>query len=388
MEQLDLAKIRQSIDETDNKILELFESRLELCDLVAKSKKQTGKNVRDDKREKEILSRLTEGLNELDSNSVSMLYSTIFEISRARQHSFLSQKDGQETELGVKINKSFKKKDETPKASIVACQGVKGAYSQIACNTLFKNADIMYFENFDSVFKSVESGLCKYGVLPFENSIHGSVTEVYDMLSKKDVSVIRSVKLPIHHALLAKKGASISDIKEVYSHRQAIGQCSNFISDNKIKVNICENTAVAAKMVASSERNDIAAISSLDCAELYGLDVLKKDLQNSGVNFTMFYCISKELEIYEGANKAAFMFNIPNRTGALFNVLARFSAFGVNLTKIESRPISGKDFEFMFYAEVDIEKLDTKLINLFSELESSLDFFRFIGAYREITVNE
>ena len=141
-------------------------------------------------------------------------------------------------------------------------------------------------------------------------------------------------------------------------------------------------------MVASSQRNDIAAISSLDCAELYGLDVLKKDLQNSGINFTMFYCISKELEIYEGANKAAFMFNIPNRTGALFNVLARFSAFGVNLTKIESRPISGKDFEFMFYAEADIEKLDTKLINLFSELESSLDFFRFIGAYREITVNE
>ncbi len=388
MEQLDLTQIRHNIDETDNKILELFKHRLELCDLVAKTKKQTGKNVRDDTREKEIVSRLTQGLNELDSNSVSMLYSTIFEISRARQHSYLAENSNEETELGIRIKKSFKEKNQIPDANMIACQGVKGAYSQIACKTIFQNADIMYFENFDSVFKSVESGLCKYGVLPFENSIHGSVTEVYDMLSKKDVSVVRSVKLPIHHALLAKKGVSLSDIKEVYSHRQAIGQCSNFISDNKIKVNICENTAVAARMVANSKRNDIAAISSLDCAQLYNLDVLKKDLQNSGVNFTMFYCISKELEIYEGANKAAFMFNIPNRTGALFNVLARFATFGVNLTKIESRPICGKDFEFMFYAEADIQKLDTRIINLFAELENSLEFFKFIGAYQEITVNE
>ena len=160
------------------------------------------------------------------------------------------------------------------------------------------------------------------------------------------------------------------------------------MADNRnIKVTVCENTALAAKMVANSESNDVAAIASPDCAELYGLDILKKNLQNSGINFTMFYCISKDTEIYNGANKAAFMFNIPNRTGALLNVLARFAAVGVNLTKIESRPICGKDFEFMFYAEADIGKLDDGIVDLFSELQNSLDFFKFIGAYREITVN-
>lgn len=387
MEQLDLTQIRKSIDETDDRILELFKKRLELCDFVAKNKQKTGKNVRDEKRENEIIERLTKGLCEYDANAIRMLYSTVFEISRARQHAYLSEKDGNNTLFDI-IKSAYTNTEKIKHASMIACQGVEGAYSQIACKTLFEDVPVMYFENFESVFKSVESGLCKYGVLPFENSIYGNVVEVYDLLAKKNVSVVRSVKLPIRHALLVKKGVSLCDVNEIYSHKQAIGQCSNFLAENKnIKVTICENTAVAARMVANSQRNDVAAIASPDCAKLYGLNILKKDLQNSGINFTMFYCISKEMEIYNGANKAAFMFNIPNRTGALFNVLARFAAFGVNLTKIESRPICGKDFEFMFYAEADIGALNEGIINLFSDLENSLDFFKFIGAYEEINVN-
>ncbi len=386
-EKLDLSEIRKNIDSIDDNIIELYKKRMELTGLVAKSKSQTQKPVRDNAREQAIITRLTQGMNDLDTKSVKLLYNTIFEISRARQNEYLTSQNKASGNISKSIADAKDKKSTFPTSAAIACQGVEGAYSQIACNTLFDNAPILYFENFESVFKSVQSGLCKYGILPFENSIYGSVTEVYDMLSKADVSVVRSVKLPIHHALLCKKGVELSEITEIYSHRQAIGQCSDFLEKNKkIKVTVCENTAVAARMVANSTRRDIAAISSEKCAELYDLNILKKDLQNSRVNFTMFYCISKELEIYDGANKAAFMFNIENRSGSLFNVLARFATMGINLTKIESRPISGKDFEFMFYAEADISELDEKIINLLNEFETSLNFFKFIGWYKEITV--
>lgn len=386
--ELDLNEIRNNIDSIDDKLKTLYLERMALCDKVAEYKRQTSKAVLDNSREKAIVSRLTEGMNEGDANAIELLYNTIFEISRTRQSAYLAEYTENEGAIADRLKNADCVCERFPDSIPVACQGVEGAYSQKACNTLFSDAKVLYFENFESVFKSVQSGLCKYGVLPFENSIHGSVTEVYDMLSKSDVSVVRSVKLPIHHALLTKKGVALSEIKEIYSHKQAIGQCSNFLGENKhIKVTVCENTALASKMVSESDRRDVAAISSESCAELYGLDILKKDLQNSGINFTVFYCISKELEIYEGANKAAFMFNIPNRKGALFNILARFAVKGINLTKIESRPICGKDFEFMFYAEADTDGLNDGLINLFAELERSLDFFKFIGVYKEITTN-
>lgn len=387
--ELDLNQIRNDIDEVDSKLVKLFFERMALCAKVAEYKKNMSKTVRDDKREKEIISRLSQGMNELDTDSLTLLYNTIFEISRSRQNAWIHNNTENISKFEQKIKSACIATGAFPENAVVACQGVEGAYSQIACNTLFENPSVMYFENFESVFKSVQSGLCKYGVLPFENSIHGSVTEVYDMLSKSDVNVVRSVKLPIHHSLLAKKGVALSEITDIYSHRQAIGQCSNFLSENKkIKVHICENTAVAAKMVAQSSNHTIAAISSEKCASLYGLDILKRDLQNSGINFTMFYCISKDLEIYEDdITKAAFMFNIANRAGSLFNVLARFACAGVNLTKIESRPICGKDFEFMFYAEADTKGINDKLVNLFAEFEKELEFFKFIGMYKEITID-
>ena len=379
--QLDLEKIRGMINGIDDEIVELYKKRLALCDEVAEYKISTGKAVLDRSREDKIIERLTEKVAENDKDAVAGLYKRIFEISRARQ----SAKVCGINEFYSDIREKAQKNTPFPKEAAVACQGVEGAYSGIACKTLFEEPTAMYFEKFESVFKSVSAGLCKYGILPFENSIYGSVSEVYEMLSRFEGHVVRSVKLPIHHALLAKDGASVSGIKEVYSHRQAIGQCSIFLSQNKnFKVIPCENTAVAAKMVAESERRDIAAICSPTCAEKYGLSVLKKDLQNSSVNYTMFYCISKEPEIFEGITKTAFMFNIKNESGSLEGVLSRFSMAGINLTKIESRPIPGKDFEFMFYAEADTDGMNDKMLELFTQFENELDFFKFIGAYKEV----
>ena len=381
--QLDLEKIRGEINAIDDEITRLYETRLALCDEVAAYKMSTGKAVLDKSREDMIISRLTAGVKEENRDAVSELYKRIFEISRSRQSEKITGVNDFYKELSEKMKKSIPFPSKTTDA--VACQGVDGAYSSIACKTLFDAPATIYFENFESVFKSVSAGLCRYGILPFENSIYGSVSEVYEMLSHFDGHVVGSVKLPIHHALLANNGSSLSDIKEIYSHRQAIGQCSIFLSQNKnVKVIPCENTAVAAKMVAESGRRDIAAICSPVCADKYGLSVLQKDLQNASLNYTMFYCISKELEVFEGVNKAAFMFDLKDEAGSLESVLSRFSMAKINLTKIESRPIPGRDFDFMFYAEADTKGIDDKMLALFTQLEEELDFFKFVGIYKEV----
>lgn len=380
-EQLDLDAIRAEINSVDDEITRLYEKRLSLCDKVAEYKKQTGKAVLDKGREALVLERLSEKVSPENRDALTGLYKRIFDISRARQAALIAEP----SELMEKIRTAKESENELLQDAAVACQGVDGAYSSIACKMLFKNPSTLFFESFESVFRSVSAGLCRYGILPFENSIYGSVSEVYEMLSRFDGYVVRSVKLPVHHALLAKAGCDISDIKEVFSHKQAIGQCSRFLGEHKgIKVTPCENTAVAAKAVAASDRRDIAAICSPECAQKYGLSVLKNELQNSSVNYTMFYCISKELEIYPKVNKIAFMFNIKNEAGSLESVLSRFAVAGINLTKIESRPIPGMDFEFMFYAEADTDGVSDKALELFTVLEKELDFFKFIGAYREV----
>ena len=322
---LDLTEIRGKIDKLDDELAALFVRRMALCAEVAAYKKQTAKAVRDASRENAIIARLTDGLSEKDAKAVDKLYRAIFDISRASQQELLAG-DVKKSALFDELQNAVKSDRFVPSPA-VACQGVEGAYSSLACRKLFEKPQILYFKDFESVFRSVESGLCRYGVLPFENSIHGSVTEVYDRLSKGKVKVAASVKLPIHHALLAADGRTLSDITEVYSHKQAVAQCSDFLAAHRnIKVNICENTAMAAKMVAESDRRDIAAISSESCASLYHLHILGRDLQNSDVNYTMFYCITKEIEIVDEVDKAAFMFNIPNRTGSLADVLGRFAA--------------------------------------------------------------
>jgi chorismate mutase/prephenate dehydratase len=181
----------------------------------------------------------------------------------------------------------------------------------------------MYFKRFEGVLQAVDSGLCRYGVLPIENSSYGSVTEVYDLMRKYRFSIVRSVRLKIDHRLLAKPGAKLEDIKEVISHEQAIGQCSEFLKTLKnVKITVCENTAAAAQMVAASDRTDIAAISSPACAALYGLGILKAEVSNSDSNFTRFICVAKNLEIYPGANKMSLMLNVQHKPGALYSMIA------------------------------------------------------------------
>ncbi|MBQ2720688.1 MAG: chorismate mutase, partial [Clostridia bacterium] len=296
---MDLSKIRKKIDEIDSKLLPLFLERMNLSAEVAAYKKANNLPVLNKGREREILDRVMKESGEMDQFS-HRLYTTIFELSRAYQDSLNTSN----TELRKNIETAIENSPEIfPKSATVACQGVEGAYSQMAADKIFPRGNLMFFKTFEAVFDAVENGLCKFGVVPIENSSNGSVRATYDLLRTKNVKIVKSDRLCIRHELLAKPGAKLEDIKEIRSHEQALGQCSEVLKGlgPDVKIKPVANTAMAAKSVADSDDLTVAAIASHSGCELYGLVPLKQNIQNSDNNYTRFICISKNTEIYPGA---------------------------------------------------------------------------------------
>ena len=377
-----LEELRVKMDDINHKMVELFVERMKTSMEIANYKAENGLPILDKSRERKILSEMAKCAGEPYDNYTDILFNTLFELSRTYQSGVV----GGNGEIASAIEEAVKKTSALfPTRAVVACQGVEGAYAQMACDKIFPHADIIYFQRWDDVFQAVEKGLCKYGVLPIENSTHGSVSGVYDLMKKHSFHIVRSAKLRISHTLLANRGTDMSKIRNIYSHEQAIGQCSEFLRSNpNIKVHVCENTAMAAKMVAESGRDDVAAISSKNCAELYGLKILSEDIQNSDNNYTRFICISRGLEIYPGASKLSLMMTLPHRPGSLAGMLSRFSMMGLNLTKLESRPIPGKDFEFMFYFDLEASVMSPAVIRMLDELNNGTGTFVFLGNYTEI----
>ncbi|MDP4120471.1 MAG: prephenate dehydratase domain-containing protein [Bacillota bacterium] len=377
-----LDELRAKIDLIDHDLLNLFLKRMETAKQIGLYKKENGLPIFDRSREREILCNLTEGVNPELQGFVKVLFTTLFEMSRSYQSSNISETSDVQRLIDNAIQSTPK---EFPKSAVVACQGVEGAYSQIACDKLFSLPNIMFCDTFESVFQAVESGLCQYGILPLENSTAGSVNQVYDLMNRYNFYIARSVRLSIQHTLLAKHGILLSNVKEIFSHEQAIQQCSQFLNSlPNVKVTVCENTATAAKLAAESNRNDIAVISSKDCTELYGLSVLSYNIQNTDNNYTRFICISKKLEIYPGAHKTSVMLTLSHKPGALYQVMAKFNALNINLNKLESRPIPGRDFEFKFYFDIDSSVYSEEFKQVLSELESETAMFDYLGSYQEI----
>ena len=348
---MDLKDLREQIDSIDNEIVRLFQERMKVAAGVAEYKKANGKAILDKARERQKLNDIVEKTDENFKSYMHVLYSLIFELSRSYQGRLINAGTGLQKRIEDAVENTEKL---FPKRAEVACQGVEGAYSQIACEKLFAMPNIMYFNSFEGVFAAIDQGLCRYGVLPIENSTAGSVNKIYDLMIKYDFSIVRSTRIKVDHNLLAKKGVKLGDIKEIFSHEQAISQCAEFLKKlTGVKVTACENTAVAAKMVAESERSDVAALSSRTCAELYDLACIEEAVQDKGNNHTRFICISKKLEIYPGADKTSIMIMTDHKPGALYKLLSRFYALGINLTKLESRPLPDRDFEFMFYFDLE-----------------------------------
>ena len=379
---MDINELRKQIDEIDRQIVDLYGKRMETAGAIGRYKREHNLPVFDSERERILLNRVAEQAGEENERGVRALYHLLMDHSRMRQET-----DGHpESRLGQQIRDAVAAMPAFfPEKASVACQGVEGAYSQLACEKMFRYPSVMYCRTFENVFSAIESGLCQYGVLPIENSLAGSVNSVYDLMIRHQCYIVRSVRIKIDHTLLALPGTKAEDIREIYSHEQAIQQCSAFLSAHKEwHVNVCTNTAAAARMVAESGRSDAAAISSGHCAALYGLECLSSEIQNNSNNHTRFICISKKPEIYPGADRVSLMLVLPNHPGSLYQLLSRFNALDINLIKLESRPLPGRDFEFMFYFDLEASVGSPVFSRLIEELDISLSQFSYLGSYSEI----
>ena len=379
---MDLAELRQEIDKIDDSLVSLFGARMDIAAKIAEVKKQTGAPIFVPAREREKLQEVAEKAGPEMANYTRVLYSMLFELSRSYQ----SKHIGTLSPLYHRITQAIENTPKLfPQAPMVACQGVEGAYSQIACEKIFKNPFIFYFKTFEAVFDAIEQGMCPYGILPIENSTAGSVNKVYDLMIQHNFSIVRTFRLKVDHNLLVNPGTRLEDIKEIYSHEQAISQCGDFLQGLTC-VNIIPvgNTALASEMVSKSGRKDVAALSSRACAELYGLECLASNVQDKGNNRTRFICISKNLEIYPGADKTSIMMILNHKPGALYKVLARLYTLGINVTKLESRPIPDREFEFMFYFDLETSIYSEEYIQLMCELDELCEEFKYLGSYSEV----
>ena len=382
MDKTDIKDLRQSIDALDDEIASLYVKRMAIAREIGEYKVQNKLCVGDANREREIINRVTKDMPQEIKLYGKQLFESLFNTSKAYQTRFVEIESKAISEVKKAIGEGVQ---DFPTSACVACQGVAGAYSQIATDRMFPIADILYFKDWDAVFKAVERGLCEFGVLPIENSNAGSVNAVYDLMRKHNFYIAKSIKLRIQHYLLAKAGTEIKDIKEIFTHEQAIAQCSEFIKTlGNVKVTVCDNTAKSAELVADSERTDIACICSHDCAGLYGLSIVEPNVQNNDNNYTRFIAIAKELKVYANASKISIMANLPHEAGSLNKVLNRFASLGLNLTKLESRPMSNTSFEFAFYFDIAAKIEQPEVQNLLAELDNTCDKFVFLGAYEEI----
>ena len=377
---MDLSDIRKKIDSIDSRLLPLFLERMQISAEVAAFKKANNLPVLNKQRERDILKWVREQSGDMELYA-DRLYNTIFELSRSYQDSILAGASSIRSE----IEKGLAYKDTSfPQTGRIACQGVEGAYGQMAADRMFPRGDLTFFKTFEGVFDAVESGLCDYGILPIENSSNGSVRATYDLLRTKNVKIVRSERLCIRHELLAKPGTKLSEITEIHSHEQGLGQCKTFIKSlgSGVKAVPCANTAMAAEHVAKSSEK-IAAIASHSAGKLNGLVPVASSIQDSDNNYTRFICFAKEPQIYPGADRISLILTCEHKPGALYEVLAKLAAVEINLIKLESCPMVGHDFEFIFFFELQASACDEKTIAVLEALERSTESMIFLGNYRE-----
>lgn len=382
IDQPDINALRLEMDACNKQILEAFEHRMDIASRIGDVKRSLGLRVTDPRRERQILSAIADQASPEFKSYATVLFSLLMEVSSAYQEHRMRPT----SPLRERIEQALETTPKLfPQFASVACQGVDGAYSQLAAEKIFKRPNITFYRNFEGVFQAVESGTCEYGVLPIENSSAGTVNAVYDLMMEHDFHIVRTYRLKVDHNVLANEGATLEGITEIYSHQQAINQCARYLEGMPhVKVTPVTNTAEAARMVAESGRTDVAALSSRACASLYGLSVLARQVNDSDNNYTRFACITKNLQVFPGADRTSLMMVAPHEPGALYKVLARFYALDINLTKLQSRPILGQDFEFMFYFDLDASVYSPEFASLVCELEDFCDDFKYLGTYSEL----
>ncbi len=375
---MDLLELRKQIDEIDDELMPLLLKRMEIAASVAEYKAEHGMPVLNEQREKEILEDVKVKCGE-QGDAIATIFAAAMDASRALQHRII----GGGSELRELVGNSVQEGDFFSKSVAVACAGVDGSYASKTAKTLFPNGEIKHYRLFEDVFEAVNKGETPFGIIPVENSTAGSVHESYDLIMKYRFYVVGSYSLDVSHCLCAKKGVKYENIAEVYSHPQALAQCSKFLKDFDFTGINHTNTAAAAKFVSESPREDIGVICSSEAAKKYNLQIIKTGIQNISANKTRFIVISKKLIIPENADKISLIFSLPHTTGSLYRVLGRFSMTGLNLTKLESRPLANGEFSYFFYADLLGNVRDEAILDLLCALYSELPNFKFLGNYHE-----
>lgn len=375
---MDLLELRKEIDKIDSELIPLLLKRMSISEKVAQYKVERGIPVLNEEREQEILNNVAAKCGE-QGETIKTVFSATMDASRALQHKII----GGGKELRELVENAQIDGKLTANGAPVACQGVDGAYSGITANTLFPDSPVKYYKQFEDVFEAVNKGEAIYGVIPVENSTAGSVHESYDLIMKYRFYVVGAYDLKIEHCLCAKEGTAYENITNVYSHPQALSQCGNFLKNFDFTGINFSNTAAAAEFVANSPQRDIGVICSEFAAKKYGLKILKRNVQNNNNNRTRFIVISKKLVISSDANKISLIFSTADKTGSLYRVLGRFSMAGLNLTKLESRPIENANFNYHFYVDVSGSIKQQSALDLMCALYDELPEFEFLGNFNE-----
>lgn len=374
---VDLQEYRDQLDKIDKQLVKLFEERMDICGKVAETKIASGKAVYDAEREKQKLDAVGAMANS-DFNQIAVrdLFSQMMSVSRKYQYSILEE-HGRTVKLG------FERLDSIPMEHVrVVHQGVEGAYSHAAAIQYFgEDAEIYHVARFEDAMKEVQLGKADYAVMPIENSSAGAVIDMYDLLTRYDNYIVAETFLPVNHALLGVPGTKLADVKTVFSHPQALMQCSNFLNNNGLKQISVENTAVAAKRVIEEGDSTQAAVASEIAGKLYGLDILKTSIQNNQGNTTRFVILANRKVYQKDASKISLCFELPHTSGSLYNMLGNFIYNHVNMIMIQSRPVPGKNWEYRFFVDIEGNLQDAGVKNALRGIGEEAQNFKILGNY-------
>lgn len=376
----DLGDIRVEIDQVDKEILNLFNKRMELACQVAEYKIATGKKVYDKEREDAKLEKLSSYVDDdFSEQAVKELYTQIMSISRKKQFAILQER-------GVSFDTGFTQVDNFDFSDAIVCfQGVQGAYSQLAMLAFFDDEmkDSFHVDLWRDAMEAISTGKADYAVLPIENSLAGSIEENFDLLSEYNVAIIGEQILKVDHALLGVKGATINDIKTVYSHPKAIAQCENYIRKYHIDWDVknLRNTAMSAQKIQDDGDKTQAAIGSKYNAVLYNLDILEESIQDDKNNETRFIIVSKDKKYKKSADKISLCLEISHEPGSLYRILSNLIFNGINMNRIESRPIKGVNWQYRFFIDIDGNLDDEAVRNALTGLKEECVSIRVLGNY-------
>ena len=378
MKDLDLQEIRKKLDGIDARLVELFQERMRLCCDVAEYKLETGKAVYDGKREKEKLEAVESMAGgDFNRQAVRELFTQMMTVSRKRQYQILAD-HGQTVDLGFEEIPFLKTEGVR-----VVYQGVEGAYSHGAAIQFFgEQTDMYHVPSWEDAMVEVEEGRADYAVLPIENSSAGAVSNNYDLLIKHSNYIVAETQLAVTHALLGLPDAQLSDIETVYSHPQALMQCSRYLnSHRKWRQISVENTAVAARKITDDGLKSQAAVASEIAGKLYGLKVLAPAINHNKDNVTRFIILAPRAVYCEGAGKISLCFEAPHKSGSLYNMLGNFIYNQVNMLRIESRPIEGRSWEYRFFVDVEGSLRDGAVQNALKGIAAEAASMRILGTY-------